>query len=136
VPLAPGTAGSVGALPVYLLLRPLGAGAVLAAALGVTVVGIWSSHRTSAHLGIKDPSIVCIDEVAGMLFTWSAAPLAGWAGVLVGFVLFRVADQLKPWPARTFEKRLPGGFGIVLDDVAAAAWAALALLLGRRAGLL
>lgn len=120
----------------YLLLRPFGAFAVLGAALLVTVVGIWSSHRTAAQLGMKDPSIVCIDEVAGMLLTWSAAPVAGWAGVLAGFVLFRIADQLKPWPARTFERRLPGGFGIVLDDVAAGVWAALALVVGRAVGLL
>jgi phosphatidylglycerophosphatase A len=136
VPYAPGTAGSIGALPVYLLLRPFGAVAVLASALLVTVVGIWSSHRTASQLGVKDPSIVCIDEVAGMLLTWSAAPLAGWAGILVGFVLFRVADQVKPWPARTFERRLPGGFGIVLDDVAAGVWAAVAILVGRATGLL
>lgn len=136
VPYAPGTAGSVGALPVYLVLRPLGATAVLAAALLVTVVGIWSSHRTAANLGLKDPSIVCIDEVAGMLLTWSASPAAGWAGIVVGFVLFRVADQFKPWPARTLERRLPGGFGIVLDDVAAGVWAAATLLVARAAGVL
>lgn len=119
----------------YLVLRPFGAGAVLAAAAVVTVVGIWSSHRTAHNLGIKDPSIVCIDEVAGMLLTWSAAP-TGWAGIWIGFVLFRAADQVKPWPARTFERKLPGGFGIVLDDVAAGAWAGLALVLARAFGLL
>jgi phosphatidylglycerophosphatase A len=135
VPYAPGTAGTVGALPVYLVLRSLGPAAIAGAAAIVTAVGVWASHRTAKRLGMKDPQIVCIDEVAGVLLTWTAAP-PSWVGILVGFILFRVADQLKPWPARTFERRLPGGFGIVFDDVAAGAWAALVLVLARVAGVL
>jgi phosphatidylglycerophosphatase A len=118
-----------------MLLRPLGVGAVLAGALVVTVVGIWASDRTAILLGIKDPPVVCIDEVAGVLFTWAAAP-PNWTGTLVGFVLFRIADQVKPWPARAAERRLPGGFGIVLDDVVAGAWAAAAIVLARALGVL
>src|SRR5262249_27589914 len=109
VPRAPGTAGTVGAFPLYWLLRPLGAAGVVAGPIVVTVVGLWASHRTSGRLGQKDPQIVCIDEVAGVLFTWAAVP-HGWVGTLVGFVLFRVADVVKPWPARAAE-RLPGGLG-------------------------
>jgi len=101
----------------------------------VTVVGIWSSHRTARSLGQKDPQIVCIDEVAGVLFTLAAAPV-GAAGTIAGFVLFRLFDQLKPWPARAAERKLPGGWGIMLDDVFAAAWAAGVLLLARRLGFL
>jgi phosphatidylglycerophosphatase A len=134
VPYAPGTAGTIGALPLYLLLQPLGPVAVLLAAAVVAVVGVWASHRTAARLGIKDPPIVCIDEVAGVLLTWSAAP-PGWAATLTGFVLFRIADQVKPWPARVFERRLPGGFGIVFDDLAAGVWAALAMLAARASGM-
>jgi phosphatidylglycerophosphatase A len=130
VPLAPGTAGSLGALPLYLLLRPWGTSYVLFAALVVTVVGLWASHRTARLLGQKDPQIVCIDEVAGVLFTCAAAPI-GWTGTIVAFALFRIADQLKPWPARVAEKRLPGGWGIMMDDLFAAAWA-MAILLGAR----
>src|SRR6185436_1404998 len=75
VPRAPGTAGSVGALPFYLLLRSWGGPAAVAAfAVLVTVVGIWASDRTAHRIGQKDPQIVCIDEVAGVLFTWAAVP--------------------------------------------------------------
>jgi len=134
VPYAPGTAGTIGALPLYWLLRPLGPIAVLLATVAVAVVGVWASDRTALRLGVKDPAIVCIDEVAGVLLTWSAAP-PGWMATLTGFVLFRIADQLKPWPARALERDLPGGWGIVFDDLAAGAWAALALLAARALGM-
>jgi phosphatidylglycerophosphatase A len=134
VPIAPGTAGTLGALPLYLLLRPLGVGAVGLAALVITAVGIWAGTRVSRATGLKDPQIVVIDEVAGVLVTWMAAPRT-WAGVAAGFVLFGVFDQLKPFPARRAE-RLPEGWGIVLDDVLAGLWGAAALLGLRRLGVL
>lgn len=134
VPIAPGTAGTLGALPLYLLLRPLGVGAVGLAALVITAVGIWAGTRVARATGLKDPQIVVIDEVAGVLVTWMAAPRT-WAGVAAGFVLFRVFDQLKPFPARRAE-RLPEGWGIVLDDVLAGLWGAAALLGLRRLGVL
>lgn len=135
VPVAPGTVGTLGAIPVYLLVRPWGAGAVAAAALAATVVGIWAAERVARRLGKKDPQIVCLDEVAGVLVTWIAAP-STTAGLIAGVVLFRVLDQLKPWPARWAERRLAGGLGIVLDDVFAGAWGALALLAARGFGVL
>jgi phosphatidylglycerophosphatase A len=116
VPKAPGTAGSLGALPLYLLLRQWGPAAVALGALVVTAVGLWSSHRTSRRLDQKDPQIICIDEAVG---------------TIVGFVLFRITDQIKPWPARAAERDLPGGFGIMLDDVCAAAWSVAIVLLAR-----
>jgi phosphatidylglycerophosphatase A len=73
VPKAPGTAGSLGALPLYWLLCRWGPAAVAVGALVVTAVGLWSSHRTSRRLDQKDPQIICIDEVAGV-FTWAAVP--------------------------------------------------------------
>jgi phosphatidylglycerophosphatase A len=112
----------------------LGPAAVVAGAIAVTLVGLWASHRTSRRLRQKDPQIVCIDEVAGVLFTWAAVP-DGWVGALVGFVLFRVTDVIKPWPARAAE-RWPGGFGIMLDDVFAAAWSVAIVLAARKLGLL
>ncbi len=133
VPRAPGTAGTIGALPLYLLVLPHGLGAVAAAAFVVTVIGIWASARVVRRTGLKDPQIVCIDEVAGVLVTWLGAK-PGLAWTLGGFVLFRVLDTLKPWPASWAERRLPGGWGVVLDDVAAGAWGA-ALLLALRAAL-
>jgi phosphatidylglycerophosphatase A len=129
VPVAPGTAGTIGAIPLYLLLRPHGPIAVAVAAVIVTLIGIWASGRVERRLGIEDPQIVCIDEVAGVLVAWIAAPPTT-AALIVGFVAFRVFDQLKPWPARTAE-RLPGGPGIMLDDIAAGLWGASVLLIAR-----
>jgi len=122
VPVAPGTAGTLGAIPLYLLVRPLGLAAVAATALAVTLVGLWAAGDVERRLGAKDPQIVCIDEVAGVFVTWLAAPPT-WRGLVVGVVLFRIFDQWKPWPARAAE-RLGGGAGVMLDDVVAGLWGA------------
>lgn len=132
VPVAPGTAGTVGAIPLFLLVRPLGVGAVAATALAVTIVGWWAAGEVERRLSAKDPQIVCIDEVAGVLVTWLAAPPTTM-GLIAGFVTFRLFDQWKPWPARAAE-RLPGGAGIMLDDVVAGAWAASLLAAARALG--
>jgi phosphatidylglycerophosphatase A len=129
VPKAPGTAGTLGALPVYWLLRGYGFGIRALAALAITVVGVVASSRIARIAGQKDPQYICVDEVAGVLITWLAAP-PSFTGILAGFVLFRIFDSFKPFPARALEK-LPGGLGIVMDDVAAGGWAAAILLLLR-----
>jgi phosphatidylglycerophosphatase A len=134
VPLAPGTAGTLGAIPLYLALRSLGPLAVATAAGLVTVVGVWAAGRVERRLGGKDPQIVCVDEVAGVMLAWTAAP-ATLPGLLAGFIAFRVFDHLKPWPARAAE-RLGGGAGIVLDDIVAGGWAAVVVLAARAAGLI
>ena len=128
---APGTMGTLGAIPLYLWLRPRGAPVVAGAAIVLTAIALWAAERVVRRLRTKDPQIICIDEVAGVFVTWIAAP-ATTAGLVVGVVLFRLCDQLKPWPARVAERRLPGGYGVVLDDVFAGLWAAAALLLARR----
>ena len=125
VPVAPGTAGSLGALPLYLLLRDLGPYAVMCAALAITGIGVWASSHIARVRHEEDPQIVVIDEVAGMLVT--LVPSSSALSIALGFVAFRVFDQWKPWPAYVCEARLPGGWGIVLDDVAAGVWAALLL---------
>jgi phosphatidylglycerophosphatase A len=132
LPVMPGTWGTLGAIPLYLLLRPLGVGAVAAAAAGVTLVGLWAAGVVERRLGKKDPQIVCIDEVAGVLVTWLAAPPT-WMGLVAGFVVFRLLDQFKPWPARAAE-RLGGGAGVMLDDVVAGAWGAALLGAARALG--
>jgi phosphatidylglycerophosphatase A len=135
VPYAPGTAGSLGALPIYLLLRPRGLSYVAVAFAVVTLAGLWASHRTSQRLGQKDPQIVCIDEVAGVLLTLLAVP-DDWRGIVFGFVAFRIADRLKPWPASAAERALGGGWGIMLDDLFAAGWAIAIVLCARAFGVL
>jgi phosphatidylglycerophosphatase A len=128
-PRMPGTAGTVGAVPLYLALAPGGPLAVAAGALLVTLVGVWAATRVVRQTGLKDPQIVCIDEAAGVLITLTAAPLT-WQGTLAGVVLFRVFDQLKPWPARRAE-RWREGWGVVMDDVFAGLWGAAVLVSAR-----
>jgi phosphatidylglycerophosphatase A len=135
VPYAPGTAGTLGAIPLYLLLRPHGIAAVAVAAVVVTVVGVWAAGVVARQMGSKDPQCVVIDEVAGLLVTELGAPPT-WTGLIAGFVVFRVLDQLKPFPAGLAERRLPGGYGIVMDDVIAGAWGAVGLWGARAFGVL
>jgi len=135
MPYAPGTAGTLGAIPVYLLVRPHGPWAVAAAALALTVVGIWAASVIAEDSKLKDPQFVVIDEVAGVLVTLAAAP-STWPGLVAGVVLFRIFDQTKPWPANVAERRLPGGWGIVMDDIAAGFWGAAVLAVLRVTGVL
>jgi len=95
--------------------------ATFASAALVTLIGIPAATRVSRASGLKDPQFVVIDEVAGQLVALIAVPLA-WQTFLAGLILFRVFDILKPFPIRRLE-RLPEGFGIVLDDLAAGLYA-------------
>jgi phosphatidylglycerophosphatase A len=133
VPYAPGTAGTLAAVPLYLLLRPAGPLAVLACAALLAFAGVCAEGHVIAKTGQSDPQIVVIDEVVGVLITLAvSAPT--WTSVLAGVALFRVFDQWKPWPARALES-LHGGWGVVMDDVAAGVWGAVVLCLLRVAGL-
>jgi phosphatidylglycerophosphatase A len=125
----PGTAGTLGAIPFYFLLARGGPLAVAAGAIVVTLVGVWAATLVVRKTGLKDPQIVCIDEVAGVLITLVAAPNT-WKGVLASVVLFRIFDQWKPWPARQAES-LREGWGVVMDDVFAGLWGVPFVLLGR-----
>jgi phosphatidylglycerophosphatase A len=127
VPKAPGTAGTVGAIPLYLLLARTGRPGVGIAAMVATFVGVWAASVVARELASKDPQVVVIDEVAGFLVTMVPVRVVSWQAVLSGFVLFRALDSLKPWPIRSAEK-LPGGWGIVLDDVVAGVFGAAAMI--------
>jgi phosphatidylglycerophosphatase A len=95
----------------------------------VVVVGTWAAHRAERRLGAKDPGAIVIDEVAGM--TLSVAPFALTPAVLlVGFALFRLFDVTKPFPARG-SQRLPGGIGVMLDDLIAGLYALIVIAIGR-----
>lgn len=93
--------------------------------LTLYVVGIWAASRVAHEIGKTDPGVVVIDEVVGMLVTLALLPVSPF-GVLVGFLLFRVFDIVKPFPAAQSE-HLPGGLGIMTDDVIAGVYAHLAL---------
>lgn len=126
VPVAPGTFGSAAALGLYALVRLADSRLVEAVAiLAVVAIGVWSGTEAEAHFAGTDPGPVVIDEVAGMLITLFAVP-ASMAGVVVAFLLFRIADVVKPFPARRLED-LHGGWGIVLDDCMAGVYANLVL---------
>jgi phosphatidylglycerophosphatase A len=127
-PFAPGTAGSLAALVLYAPLRPYAAHpAYLGVVAAVLAAGIWAATQAERALERKDPGPVVIDEVLGMLITLAWLPLS-WIGVAVGFLLFRVFDIVKPFPARRLE-RLHGGAGIMLDDAVAGVYAQAALQL-------
>jgi phosphatidylglycerophosphatase A len=131
-PIAPGTIGSLGALPIYFVVRGGGPIAIACAALVMIGVGVWASGIVATRLSAKDPQIIVIDEVAGTLVALAIAP-PSFAGVASAFALFRLFDIAKPFPARRAEK-LPGGWGIMADDVVAGVQAAavIALLRGAR----
>ncbi len=135
MPRAPGTTGTLGAIPLYLLVRPYGHVAVGVTALVITAVGLWAASVVVAHENAKDPQHIVIDEVAGVLVTLTVAPPT-WQALLVGVVAFRVFDQLKPWPARALERGLKGAPGVVFDDVAAGVWGAAVVFLLERIGVL
>ena len=117
-PVAPGTFGSLVALVLYYLIRRQQSTAVELGAIAVIVViGLWSATEAEHHFGGIDPGPIVIDEVVGMLMTLALHPVNIW-GAIIGFLIFRVLDIVKPWPARRLEL-LPGGFGVVLDDMMA-----------------
>lgn len=116
---APGTWGSLAALPpAWLLTTMMGTSGLAAATLIVSVVGIWASAVYVRRTGLQDPSVIVVDEVAGQWLTLLAVPVDPLAYGL-GFVLFRIFDVLKPWPVSWADRRVKGGLGVVLDDLLA-----------------
>jgi phosphatidylglycerophosphatase A len=124
VPYAPGTFGSAVGLLLWWAL-PSSSLAQAAAIVAIFVIGSWSGSVAERHFGREDPGQVVVDEVAGMLVTLFLVPV-GWIGAIFGFFLFRISDIIKPYPANRLE-RLPGGIGIMADDVMAAVYANLVL---------
>lgn len=128
IPVAPGTFGSVAGIALCLGLARLPLAAATAAALIFILFSIWIADRSARILDAKDPGCIVIDEIAGMVATLHGLP-ADPVVVLAGFVLFRLLDISKPLGIRRLEK-LPGGLGVVADDVAAGVAANLALRAG------
>jgi phosphatidylglycerophosphatase A len=124
VPFAPGTAGSLAGLLLWVVLPGSQWVQVAAIALGFAA-GAWAAGEAERHFRSTDPGPVVIDEVMGMLVSLFLIPV-GWAGAVLGFIWFRVFDVFKPYPANRFE-HLPGGVGVMADDFMAAVYANLAL---------
>ena len=128
-PRAPGTVGSLAALlPWWVFLRPLDPLWYLGVLVATFVVGVWSANWMIARTRIADPSVFVWDEFVGLWLALFLAP-AGWAWAVGGFALFRLFDIWKPWPVRWADRAVHGGFGTMLDDLLAGAYAMLMLQL-------
>jgi len=132
---APGTCGTAAAIPLYWLFMQTGLPLYSLLTVAVTVSGIWICGIAADKLGVHDFNGIVWDEVAGYLITMWLAPFT-WKAALLGFILFRIFDIIKPWPIRWIDREVQGGFGIMLDDVLAAVFAAAVLWLAELQGLL
>ncbi len=123
----PGTIGTIAAIPVYLLFIQTDAWLYSVLTTLVIITGFWICGNAAKLLGEHDFGGIVWDEVAGFLITMWLVPFS-WAAVLIGFVLFRFFDILKPWPIKWVDQQVGGGLGIMLDDVLAGCMAAVVLL--------
>ncbi len=126
MPRGPGTAGTLMAVPLFLLMAdwqlPLYTMVVLVAA----VLGVWICGTASRQLGVHDHGGIVWDEFVGYWVTMWAVPVS-WTWIVAGFVVFRIFDILKPWPISVLDKKVEGGFGIMIDDIAAGVLSCLTL---------
>jgi phosphatidylglycerophosphatase A len=118
VPRAPGTAGTLAAIPVYLLLQPLAIAYYATVVMLLALAGIAICGDTASRLGVHDHPGIVWDEIVGYLVTMTFAP-PGWWWLVTGFVLFRLFDIVKPWPIQLCDRQVGGGLGIMLDDLLA-----------------
>lgn len=121
-PRAPGTFGTLAAVPIYWVIQDLSLLLYLLWLLVTFVAGVYWCQRSSQALGVHDHGGIVWDEMFGYWLTMLLAP-AGWLWMLLGFVLFRIFDILKPWPIGWIDRRVGGGLGIMLDDALAAVYA-------------
>ncbi|MGB2742306.1 MAG: phosphatidylglycerophosphatase A [Cognaticolwellia sp.] len=128
-PKAPGTFGTLAAVPLFLLLTPLDNMLYLALVVLMSVTGIYICGKAAKDAGVHDHGAIVWDEFVGFLITMFLIPVT-WQTLLVGFALFRFFDILKPWPISYLDKNCHGGLGIMLDDIVAgvAAWACMYLI--------
>jgi phosphatidylglycerophosphatase A len=126
---APGTCGTLAAIPLYLLLAQLPFWYYLAAVAVAFAIGVYLCGYTSKALGEHDHGGIVWDEFVGFWITMIAVP-ATWQWILAGFVLFRLFDIVKPWPVKVADEKMKGGFGIMFDDVLAALYALIILQVG------
>jgi phosphatidylglycerophosphatase A len=130
-PWMPGTFGTLAGIPVYLLAAQLPLTAYLALTLALFLLGIHLCGTAARDAGVHDHPAIVWDEIVGYLITMIAvAPT--WPMVLAGFLLFRFFDIVKPWPVRLLDRRVSGGFGIMVDDAGAGLLALLCLHLLQR----
>ena len=125
-PKAPGTFGTIAAIPLWYLINDLPLSLYLAIIVAGFIAGIWICDSATKAIGKPDHGAIVWDEIIGFWITMIVAP-AGLIWMLAGFVLFRFFDIVKPWPIRYLDKHIHGGLGIMLDDVLAGIFALLCL---------
>ena len=118
-PVAPGTVGALGAVPLHLALRLLNPGVHAALVAVLTLVGLWASEREAERIGEEDPQSVVIDEVVGALLAMGLVRAGGFKAQVAALALFRVLDIAKPGPIDSVQHTRPPGVGIMADDVLA-----------------
>lgn len=123
---APGTFGTLAAIPLYLLIQDLSVSNYFLVLIVAALAGIFICGKTSSDLGEHDHAGIVWDEFVGYLITMWMAP-EGWAYIVLGFILFRIFDIWKPWPISLADKHVHGGFGIMFDDILAGIFAFFAL---------
>ncbi|QQR79440.1 MAG: phosphatidylglycerophosphatase A [Deltaproteobacteria bacterium] len=125
-PFASGTWGSLVGLVFYVLFKDFSSSLYAVTLLGVFAISVWSAEIAEEHFGKKDPGEIVVDEIIGQLVSLAFLPFS-WKMTIAGFLLFRLFDILKPFPARWFQDHLKGGWGVVMDDVMAGIYANLVL---------
>lgn len=127
-PFAPGTFGSLPGVLLFWFTMDFGLYVQLGVALSATLAGVWICGESARRIGVHDHGGIVWDEIVGMYLTLMVATFSvtGW---ILAFVLFRVIDIVKPWPIRGLDHRIGGGVGIMLDDLVAALYAAILLVL-------
>ncbi|GHF81030.1 phosphatidylglycerophosphatase A family protein [Thalassotalea marina] len=125
-PKAPGTFGTLAAIPIFLLMSVLAAPIYAIVVLVMATAGIYICGKAAQDAGVHDHPAIVWDEIVGFVITMFLIPVS-WHSVLVGFILFRIFDIFKPWPISWLDKNCHGGLGIMLDDIAAG-FAALAVM--------
>lgn len=118
IPFAPGTFGTLITIPIYLVLSSFSVFFYLVFTICFTIFGIWLSEKVSRDIKVHDHQGMNIDEIVGFLVTMIAAP-HGWRWILLGVILFRIFDIWKPFPIRLIDEKMPGGAGVIMDDVLA-----------------
>jgi phosphatidylglycerophosphatase A len=128
-PKAQGTFGSLAAILPWLLLRGLSLPTWVVIIVVAFAIGVWACDVAGRSIGVDDHRSLVWDEFVGLWITLLPALLAPWWAVLAGFVLFRLFDVWKPWPIAWFDRRVKGGFGVMLDDAIAGVFAGIVLYL-------
>jgi|YelNatPaOPRAMG01_1025707.scaffolds.fasta_scaffold45755_2 phosphatidylglycerophosphatase A len=128
MPVAPGTFGNLWGLPIAYALSGLTLGPQVLVLSGMILAAVFLAGRCEKILGEKDPSLVVVDEIVGYCTTLVGLPFS-WKLAVIGFFVFRFLDIVKPFPVRSMERRLPGGWGVVMDDVLAGVYGQVLLRL-------